>query len=636
MSFALPIALSLAALAIPILILYILKVRMRRIPVSTNLFWRQIYDEKPPRSIWQNLRHLLSLLAQLLLLALLVLAIADPYMPWQLMRARRIVLVIDNSASMKATDVVPTRLDAAKSFAQDFISGLRERDEVAIVLGGSSPEVVMGMTGHLPTLRRAIESIQPSDNPTELDAAVRLGEKLVGDHPHGQVIVLTDGCFKEPAVEAVAVEASNKVTYQIFGTAADNVGITQFQTRRSLTDPLGYEILAAVFNASDASLQCRLELTLDDVPIDVVPLDLSPGEEWKKSFEKTSIDGGVVVARLTNLDGQRNVLDIDDVALAVLPARTIQKVMIVSAGNLFLRKVFEANPLVELTVVDTFPATWPTDTLIVLHQEVPESLPDGNVMVIDPVADTEFWKVSGMIDNPIITEQAEDSPLMTHIRLDNVFVPEAVRLDFNAKTLALAQTVSGDAIYSQVTRDNGRLLVLSANLEQSDLAFRTSFPIMVTNALTWFGNQSGELQPSLATGSLLPIELHDNTVSLDESLRLQSPDDKMMDVATTDDGKRATIGPLDRAGIWKLSKFGVDEIASAEVVSETEVFRQVAVNLANKRESDLRPLERYSTESSNEMLVSRWFSRPIWFYLTLLASIFVGTEWFLYQRRFIS
>jgi len=79
MSLAIPSALFLLAIALPIIGLYILKVRLRQIPVSTNLFWQQIYDEKPPRSLWQRFRNLASLLAQLLLLLLMVLALADPY-----------------------------------------------------------------------------------------------------------------------------------------------------------------------------------------------------------------------------------------------------------------------------------------------------------------------------------------------------------------------------------------------------------------------------------------------------------------------------------------------------------------------------------------------------------------------------
>src|SRR5215216_6380594 len=113
MSFNHPTAMLWAALAAPIVIFYILKIRLRRVPVSTILFWQQIFEETRPRSLWQRLRHLLSLLVQLAFLGLLVLALAEPVFPWEAKQARRLVLVVDNSASMNATDVAPTRLARA-------------------------------------------------------------------------------------------------------------------------------------------------------------------------------------------------------------------------------------------------------------------------------------------------------------------------------------------------------------------------------------------------------------------------------------------------------------------------------------------------------------------------------------------
>ena len=107
MNLANPAALVLAALAIPIIVFYVLKIRLRRVPVSTVIFWQQIFEEKQPRSIWQHLRHLLSLLIQLLFLILLVLALGEPYFNWEVLEARRLVLVVDNSASMNASDVAP-------------------------------------------------------------------------------------------------------------------------------------------------------------------------------------------------------------------------------------------------------------------------------------------------------------------------------------------------------------------------------------------------------------------------------------------------------------------------------------------------------------------------------------------------
>src|SRR6202022_3281530 len=98
----------------PVIVFYILKIRLRRVPVSTILFWRQIFEQKKPRSIWQRLRHLVSLLVQLVLLFLLVGALAEPFRTGENLQTRRVVLVVDNSASMNATDIQPSRLLKAK------------------------------------------------------------------------------------------------------------------------------------------------------------------------------------------------------------------------------------------------------------------------------------------------------------------------------------------------------------------------------------------------------------------------------------------------------------------------------------------------------------------------------------------
>src|SRR5947199_7510332 len=104
MSLAFPVALLLSLLAIPIVVFYILKIRLRQVPVSTTIFWQQIYDEKRPRSLWQILRHLLSLLVQIIWLLLLVFALTEPFFNWEILQQRRVILVVDNSASMRATD----------------------------------------------------------------------------------------------------------------------------------------------------------------------------------------------------------------------------------------------------------------------------------------------------------------------------------------------------------------------------------------------------------------------------------------------------------------------------------------------------------------------------------------------------
>ena len=135
-------------------------------PISTILFWRQVFEEKKPRTLWQRLRHLVSLLVQIAFLALLVLALTEPFFRWQTAQARRVVLVVDNSASMNATDVAPHRLAKALALGHQSIAGLRFTDEMAIVAAGTHPEVVCGLTGHQRTLHEALEKVRGTDGPT--------------------------------------------------------------------------------------------------------------------------------------------------------------------------------------------------------------------------------------------------------------------------------------------------------------------------------------------------------------------------------------------------------------------------------------------------------------------------------------
>ena len=692
MSFALPIALTLAALALPIIALYILRVRLRRVPVSTNLFWKQIYEEKPPRSIWQHFRHLMSLLLQLLLLMLIVLAIADPYFSWQLLQARRLVIVMDNSASMRATDVKPTRLDAAKNGAIELIDGLRFRDEVAIVLAGSTPEAVVGMTSHAPTLRDAIMGIEFSDSPTSLHTAIELGHRLIGEHPHGQVLVMTDGCVEEvdlsdsdkknlppdptAAAAVVGEESKNQETppeqtvekanepspveYRLFATEAANVGITRLQVRRSLIDPLGYEILASVKNASASPVACRLELTLNDIPVDVIPLQLKPEELWSRSIEKTSLDGGPLQAVLTRIvagtsdekvvsaaentkaasatnSGGLDLLSTDNSAWALVSARKTQRVLVVSPGNLFLQKVFEANPLVEVTLRKDLPEQWPADSIIILHGPLPATLPSGNVFAIDSIGSCDQWDQGEVLENPIVTEQDKASPLMTHIRLDNVLVPQARQLQFKTPPHALARTLSGDIIYAEVKRPNGKCLALSVNLDSSDLAFRTAFPILVANSLGWFSGTTGEFQASMPTGEVATLAV--TTTAAHASLQSPAQKTSRVVVSTPSDSESdsalVTVGPLNEVGLWKLTATGPTNTKAVEG-QEADSLAEVAVNLASERETDLRPLKELLDSPQSKTIMAGWFSKPLWFYLILLACVLTSVEWFLYQRRFIS
>src|SRR5262249_30285426 len=156
------------------------------------------------------------------------------------------------------------RLDEAKKLASRVIDGLREQDLCAIIAAGVEPRVLCGLTGHQRTLKDAIAAAPATDGPTRVESAVAMARRLLADEKNPAIVTISAGCFDKPA----ELSRAEHVHFIPIGGRTGNVGITQFQVRRSLSDPLGYEILAEVANLSDDPTECRLEIDLEGDVLD--------------------------------------------------------------------------------------------------------------------------------------------------------------------------------------------------------------------------------------------------------------------------------------------------------------------------------------------------------------------------------
>src|SRR5687768_7131451 len=113
-----------------VVIFYILKLRRRLVGVPFSKIWERILRDKEATSLFSQLKRLLSLLLQLALLALLLLALGDPRRAASISEGRNVVVLVDASASMKAVDVSPTRLEAAKERVRSMVRGLGGSDRM--------------------------------------------------------------------------------------------------------------------------------------------------------------------------------------------------------------------------------------------------------------------------------------------------------------------------------------------------------------------------------------------------------------------------------------------------------------------------------------------------------------------------
>ena len=690
MNFLSPTSLLLFGLAIPIVALYILRLRRRREPVSTLMFWEELFRERQTTSLFQRLKHLLSLLLQLLFLTLLVLSIARPQFAFITKSARQLVLIIDQSASMNAIEADTdgrTRLEIAKEHAQRSVDGLRFMDEMTVISSHTRPIIHIPFTNHQKSLRAAINAIQPTDISTDLEPAYDLADAIAQTKPNPEIVIFSDfqsvsegllAKFKSRSEQDTATEVPVPEVKQHLiriGKADDNVGITKFRVRKSLVNAFDYQTLLRVVNASAAEKKFNVELYFDENLFDVRPYTLAPGESKSEIFSNFAFEGGKLKAVLDIQDP----LASDNIAYATLPKRDLIPVLLVTAENPFLQKALAVDEQIQLTVLT--PTEYETDVLpesvnsqgiknyqvVIFDRYSPPSLGDGNYMFIYPPAVDASetpngpgykpllqWDIGAALETPIITDWERTHPILQHVHLENVQIGTAYQVTPPSTAQVLARSFESPVLFIDV-KPNRKVVFAAINILESDLPLRIAFPVIIANTIQWFQQRSEILEYHLHTGEVLKQQIEsidamsqpalktetDSPESTAKLVKITGPEDKTWELSV--EGDALLFDQTQRAGFYELK---ISEAGDSTLEAEQpppEVPDAIAdnsgtvwaVNLADATESHIGadPAVEELTKESVVQSGAALGRYPPWVYLVFLAVGLSVAEWFLYQRR---
>jgi len=317
-----------------------------RAEVAFGWLWAETLAEQGWRRHWLRWRQAVSMAADAMALGLLIVALAGPLVP----PPRDVVFVIDASLSMAATDVEPTRLDAAKRLAAEWIGAFDSPDRLALVTAGRAAMVVEPLGADRARLAASLRTIEAEAAPARLADAVQLARRMLDGRPGGRVIVLTDQGADARDADAPGADVPDgpdqatpptagarrstrrsagdaEVEWVRLGRARGNVALTRLavvpaaaaegEDRRDSTPAVGRLALVEVTNDSDEPARRRLTLSAPgaaDAPVLLdESLELAPNQRWQRVV---AIDGpfGAVEASLAPGD----VLPADDRARAVL------------------------------------------------------------------------------------------------------------------------------------------------------------------------------------------------------------------------------------------------------------------------------------------------------------------------------
>ena len=197
MRFEWPLALLGLALVPVLVALYVARERRRTAfaaRFANPALLPNIVDRSPGR-----LRHL-PLAVLLVALAAMVVGVARPHATVQVPREEAtVVLAVDVSRSMKATDVWPTRLAAARAAAKSFLQEIPDKFRVGVVSFASRAHVAIPPTEDHALVEDALDALAPGEGTAIGDAVVLSAEvgreqrAADGSRPPRAVLLISDG-----------------------------------------------------------------------------------------------------------------------------------------------------------------------------------------------------------------------------------------------------------------------------------------------------------------------------------------------------------------------------------------------------------------------------------------------------------
>lgn len=583
--FAAPGALWLLAMLPLIILLYMLRSRREPMPVSSVLLWQRTRHELATQLPIRRLERSLLLLLQLLAIAAAVLALAQPAVRLAAATGEATVIVVDLSASMQATDVLPSRFVAGRRKAIDLV---RSTQGPFMVIGAGARPSIEASWGDRNETVAVLNRLEPADGPAALDQAIGLAvaQRSTGRNARPKVVVLTDGA-------GPLTQPGAGIQFITVGSKSQNVGIVRLYTEPS---PVGTHVGVHIRNAGGRAVSIPLSFSVDGRRITSRQITVLPGTT---TVVTDLIKGeGAIRAELV----VRDPLAVDNTAYGFAGAAR-PRVLIVGAPDRALDEALAAIDARRLAVSRITPEALSRADVIILNGTPPVPLPSGNYLLVGTTAPNLPVVVEGVVRNPVISRWSRGHRVLRYVDLEAVQIAETLRLrPTGGEVLA-----EGEVPLIWAFNGNGiRAVVLGFSLGQTDLALHPAFPILLSNALEWLGGSTAAI--GVGQGVTVPA-------GRSREARLFDP---AGGVQTLTARNGAFVVPsLNRAGIYTLAAGGQRRQFAVNVPAvETEIAPAVPPALSATG----------STRTDSDPMVSIW---PL---LIGAAVTLLLIEWFLWLR----
>jgi len=609
-------------LLVPLIIFYFLKLRRPRLEIPSLALWRQVISDQRVNSPFQKFKRNLLLLLQILLLCSLIFGAMQPYLSSGAEQARYLPVLIDNSASMAALDAPngKSRLDEAKEKVSKLIDDLLPDQRICLISVSSTARKLTDFTDNKRLLREAVARLEVGQVPSRLEDGLRMAQAMSRVQPIDTVVLISDGNVPSE----VDFELPYKLNFQKLGSGGANVGIVDFNARRSRT---GWDVFARIEGTKKpegaegpptAKTLCEYELLQNGQPVKQETVSIEGGKAERLVFKVATSIATSLELRIKP-DGFDSLAS-DNVAFLEIPAPRPLAVYC-PMGMETYREALATMPDINLypgagsepKAVDLKIAEGPLST-------GPDTRVQFNVGFVPEELSNLVELVSGHTE---VVDWRRTAPLLQHVQLLDVQIADDPKLskgvgerDFElAGYEILAQSRSGPLILEK-TIDGKLVYQFLFHTDRSSLVYRVGFPIMVQNLIQIAAQRANLLDSkALPTGSLPPQRITPET-----EIRVSGPHGYTETAKSDKDGflsglAAPYVGPYEITGTAEPLKLGASLLSSGEtglVTVEKLHFPEVAV-------------------SASTMVLKT--DQPLWGWFAIAGLFFLLLEWWYFQKR---
>jgi len=672
-----------AAFVVPALLaLYFLKLRRRPVRVSSTMLWRRAVHDLQVNAPFRMIKPSWLLLLQLLALAALLLAFARPAIDATSGPTDRLVILIDRSASMSASDGVgaegQTRLAQSKAQAIELIERHNRsgdatgKSEAIVIAFAHEARALTRFTGNRVTLLRAVESIQPTDQGADFPAALRLvrtlvtqsGESEIAVSSRATIALLSDGSFSPTQEPASLGAVGAQLRFIQSGPNPDapsfNIGIVAAGAQRDFEDASLVRVFARLINSGREPVKVAVTLSALGNPVSAKTVDCPGATDDAPGDAPVTFELRGAGASAATTIPLRLSLTVDDALTAdnhahlTLAPPTPARVLVVGPEtggrpDLYLLRAIEAasRRAPTSTTYAAYESSPPVSAnqggydLVVFDRSAPTAMPLPPSLSFAAGLPIEGLRIGDLDQAHMPTRIVwwrRTNPLLRQVGLGaiEVYRPRPITLPGEEEITtdesdpqALPAPVSpwdistiarglDGPLMIEIERSGERRAIVAFAVPESNWATSVSFPIFIANALERLAQVGAGAQARSVT-TTDPITLRAKPGADEIVLERDGGAERATPVRAS---ATVAVGAIERTGMYVAR--GAEESDSL-----------LAVNLFDETESALATAStvRVAGEDIQQGGVGQAAPKEIWPLFVLIAFALLIVEWVLFALR---